>query len=165
MNLTPLAAVLVLALLSGEAWAEGIRFKGETDRYDGPATVLTLTADQQAQADKAGLIALTDEQRKQLEKDSGLGPGALYAMPLKEAHDTCTCEVPAFGIRFEPGKLEVPHEYLNGDVLEPTPEPKPRRGLGRRDVRNVTLLVGGLVAGVAGAWALIRRRRNRRRRA
>jgi hypothetical protein len=113
--------ILTLALtlgLSVGAAADGIPFKG--DRYDGPATVIKLTHDQDRMAEfsDSGVITLTFGQKAKLLIEAGTSVDKVDVWSVANAKDTCTCELEDMGIEFAPGVVEIPHEYLSN---EPTP--------------------------------------------
>ncbi|MHC4915661.1 MAG: hypothetical protein ACYTGB_09230 [Planctomycetota bacterium] len=145
-------AFLIL-LAAGSARADGIPFKG--NRVASPATVIVLDPIQRIAALRRGKVTLTPAQRVLLAARAGIAPPEIEVWSLKEAQNTCGCELGNMGIAFAPGRLEIPHAYLyTEEAAAPGLDLGPEAGT-LWSAACVTVL------GVASLAALRRRRRAR----
>jgi len=114
-------ALLLLSIVSVRG--DGIPFEGNrVARY--ATTVIDMTSDQMAALDQRKdtpnqpaivWIALTEMQRKRVLDEAGFAPREIEVWPLAQAQQTCTCELLNIAVRFESGRVEVPHFLLGVD--------------------------------------------------
>lgn len=118
-----LISVVLLLIAITTLRADGIPFEG--DRVVRcVTTVVELTKSQREQLDRERSaekqspivrVALTDAQKEKLSREAGFAPQELEVWPLEQAKMTCTCELLNMAIRFESGRVEVPHFLLGAN--------------------------------------------------
>jgi hypothetical protein len=99
-------AFFALALARDGMPIENGRFAG------GPATVLTLSADQARSLGADRELVLSKAQRAALRSSAGMAPLTLLVYDTRIGENDCCCDAKNRGLRFSADQVEVPHAYL-----------------------------------------------------
>jgi hypothetical protein len=119
--MTRIAAIilLILAIVPRLALADGMPIDKTGRFYGGTTTVITLTKAQiktlSLPENKWHRLALTDEQRAKLKKESGKNPVMFMFYDTRIGETDCTCEAANRALRFSETEAEIPHDYLQTD--------------------------------------------------
>jgi hypothetical protein len=155
MRLRQAILILCFCSLQGGLYADGMPI--DNGRFiGGPTTVLTLTREQTAALKTAGkegqkILVLTDGQRRQLARATGVAPISLLIYNTMKGENDCTCDAEPRGLWFSEGQVEVPYAYL-------PPGKNPSPGGGSTVANTIAMLFFGITA-LFGVTLILKLRR------